>query len=80
MVLSFKMKGGVIFNHNLMLWFQKDSLDTVSFMTDKNIGQNVHQLSPSLFVRLDGRSDQSDQFWCPGRSSQFHVFLSVTLV
>ena len=80
MVLSFRMKGGVISNHYLMPWFQKDSLNLVGFMTDKNIGQNVHQLSPSLFVRLDGRSDQSGQFWCPGSSSQFHVFSSVTLV
>ena len=31
MILSFKMKGGVISDHFLMLWFQKDSLDTVGF-------------------------------------------------
>ena len=33
MILSFKMKGGVISDHFLMLWFQKDSLDTVGFRT-----------------------------------------------
>ena len=47
-------------------------------LTDKNI--RVNQLSPSSFVRLDGHPDPSNQFWCPGRSSQFHVILSVTLV
>ena len=31
MILSFKMKGDVISDHFLMLWFQKESLDTVSF-------------------------------------------------
>ena len=29
MILLFKMKGDVIYDHSLMLWFQKDSLDTV---------------------------------------------------
>ena len=33
MILSFKMKGDVISDHFLMLWFQDDSLDTVSFRT-----------------------------------------------
>ena len=33
MILSFKMKGGVISGHFLMLWFQKYSLDTVGFRT-----------------------------------------------
>ena len=33
MTLSFKMKGGIISDHFLMLWFQKDSLDTVGFRT-----------------------------------------------
>ena len=31
MILSFKMKGNVISDQFLMLWFQKESLDTVSF-------------------------------------------------
>ena len=31
MKLSFKMKRDVISDHFLMLWFQKDSLDTVGF-------------------------------------------------
>ena len=31
MILSFKMKVDVICDHFLMLWFQKDSLDTVGF-------------------------------------------------
>ena len=29
MILSFKMRGKVISDHFLMLWFQKDFLDTV---------------------------------------------------
>ena len=33
MVLSFKMKGDVISDHFLMLWFQKDSLDTIGLRT-----------------------------------------------
>ena len=33
MILSFKMKGGVISDHFLLLWFHKDSLDTVGFGT-----------------------------------------------
>ena len=33
MIISFKMKGDVISDHFLMLWFQKDSLDTVGFRT-----------------------------------------------
>ena len=33
MILSFKMEGGVISGHFLMLWFQKDFLDTVGFRT-----------------------------------------------
>ena len=33
MILSFKLKGDVISDHFLMLWFQKDSLDTVGFRT-----------------------------------------------
>ena len=32
-ILSFKKKDVVISDHFLMLWFQKDSLDTVSFRT-----------------------------------------------
>ena len=33
MILSFEMRGDVIPGHFLMLWFQKDSLDTVGFGT-----------------------------------------------
>ena len=33
MISSFKMKGDVISDHFLMLWFQKDSLDTFGFRT-----------------------------------------------
>ena len=32
-IFSFEMKGDVIHDHFLMLWFQKDSLDTVGFRT-----------------------------------------------
>ena len=31
MILSFKMKGDIISDHFFMLWFQKDSQDTVGF-------------------------------------------------
>ena len=31
MILSFKIKGDVISDHFLMLWFQKESLDRVGF-------------------------------------------------
>ena len=31
MIISFRMKGDVISNQFLMLWFQKYSLDTVGF-------------------------------------------------
>ena len=33
MILSFKIKGDVIYDHFLMLWFQKDSLGAVGFRT-----------------------------------------------
>ena len=32
MILSFKMKGDVISDHFLMLWFQNYSLDTFGFL------------------------------------------------
>ena len=32
-ISSFKMQGDVVSDHFLTLWFQKDSLDTVGFMT-----------------------------------------------
>ena len=31
MIVSFKMKGVVISDHFLMLWLQKDSLDSLDF-------------------------------------------------
>ena len=37
MTLSIKMKGEVISDHFLMLWFQKDSLDRVAFRTFRTI-------------------------------------------
>ena len=37
MKLSLKIKGDVIFDHFLMLWFQKYSLDTVSFRTFRTL-------------------------------------------
>ena len=33
MIFSFKKKGDVILDHFLVLWFQKDFLDTVGFRT-----------------------------------------------
>ena len=32
-MILFKMKGDAISDHFFMLWFQKDSLDTVGFRT-----------------------------------------------
>ena len=46
MILSFKMKGDVISDHFLMLWFQKDSLDTVSFRTYWRGGQKAEIQKP----------------------------------
>ena len=37
MILSFKMKGDVISDHFVMLWFQKDSLETVGFRTFRTV-------------------------------------------
>ena len=39
--LSFKSKGDVISDHFLMLWFQKDSLDTVGFKGSRVLNQKV---------------------------------------
>ena len=33
MIISFEIKGYIIYDHFLMLWFKKDSLDTVGFRT-----------------------------------------------
>ena len=38
MILSFKMKGDVLSDHFLRLWFQKDWLDTVGFRTLRGVG------------------------------------------
>ena len=38
MILSFKMKEDAISDLFLMLWFQKDSLDTVGFRTFRGLG------------------------------------------
>ena len=54
MILSFKMKGDVISDHFLMLWLQKDSLDTVGFRSFEG-GEGVREsLIKSWMV------DQSD--------------------
>ena len=37
-IFSFKMRGEVTFDHFLMLWFQKDSLDTVGFRAFRGRG------------------------------------------
>ena len=39
----FKMKGDVISDHFLILWFQKDSLDTVGFKTFSGGSTVLHQ-------------------------------------
>ena len=44
MILSFKMKGDVISDHFLMLWFQKDSLDTVGFRTLRTFREGLEVL------------------------------------
>ena len=52
MILSFEMKGVVIPDHFLMLWFQKDILDTVGFRTFRTfIGEGVAGLglSPKFY-------------------------------
>ena len=41
MILSFEMKRDVISDHFLMLWFQKDFLDTVGFRTVRGAGSGA---------------------------------------
>ena len=41
MILSFKMKGDVISDYFLMLWFQKDSQDPVGFRTFRSGVQKI---------------------------------------
>ena len=48
MILLFKMKGDLISDHFLMLWFQKGSLDTVGFSTFKTLGRGRGSGSPKL--------------------------------
>ena len=48
MILSFKMEGGVISGHFLMLWFQKDFLDIVGFGTFR-VGSGFPKLLQSIF-------------------------------
>ena len=55
MILSFKMRGDVISDHSLMLWLQKDSLDTVGFRTFRVLGSLI-----KLWIMVD----QSD-IWIP---------------
>ena len=43
MILAFKIKGDVISDHFLMLWFQKDSLDIVGFNTFRGGGSRRHK-------------------------------------
>ena len=45
-ILSFKMKGDVISDHFLMLWFQKDALDMVGF---KTFNLTSHIFSESIY-------------------------------
>ena len=40
-MILLKMKGDVISDHFLMLWFQKDSLETVGFRTIRGGGLGV---------------------------------------
>ena len=56
MILSFKMMGGVISDHFLMLWFQKDSLDTVFFRTFRG--------GPGFLIKSWILVDQRD-IWIP---------------
>ena len=52
MILSFNMEGYVISDQFLMLWFQKDSLDTVGFRTFRTFsGEGVAGLglSPKFY-------------------------------
>ena len=58
MMLSFKMKGDVISDHFLMLWFQKDSLDTVGLRTSRTF-RGVRGVHGSWIL-----VDQSD-IWIP---------------
>ena len=56
MILSSKMKGNVISDHFLMLWFQKDSLDTIGFRVFRRGHKNILMdwaLRPSLSASIE---------------------------
>ena len=55
MILSFKMKGDVISDHFLMLWFQKDSLDTVGFRTFRTFRGDPGILNKTIDFSGGGR-------------------------
>ena len=54
MALSFKMKGDVISDHFLMLWFQKDFLDTVGLRACRTFrgGGVLNKIAPPPPVEL----------------------------
>ena len=54
-ILSFKMKGDVISDHFLMLWFQKDSLDTVGFKTNDGGSRVLNQKVTLKVLNVPGR-------------------------
>ena len=56
MILSFNMKGDLISDQFLMLWFQKDSLDTVGFKTFRG--------GPGFLIKSWILVDQRD-IWIP---------------
>ena len=74
MTLSFKMKGGIISDHFLMLWFQKDSLDTVGFRTFRTFRGGVRESEVTFGVLNVPREEGSHWF----RTSSYH-FLSASL-
>ena len=62
MILSFKMKADVISDRFLMLWFQKDSVDTVSFRTYGG-GSRVKKQKVTFGVTGLGRSPKKYHFF-----------------
>ena len=54
MILSFKMKGDIISDHFFMLWFQKDSQDTVGFSIIRTFFQGEEGGGPGVLNKIVG--------------------------
>ena len=77
MILSLKIEGDVISHHFLMLWFQKDSLDTVGFRT---YGGGSRVLNQKVTFRVLNVPRGAGRDTCLGLSpKKYQVVLTVSL-